>query len=1026
MKKDNKKYIKLMVFAIFFLLAFISAVQGVVQLNIINLKQSFISTDSIFLNDPESINPIVDPYFIWEDDFESMEFIDPDPSFSYDFELVDGTIQIKNTYDVWTDPSWTRMKPIEITNNLGQTLTNYAIHLTVDYDSDMQSGYEDIRFKHENSPSTWLDYWIETQDPISASVWVEIPVIPTGYSMLYLFYGNPSANDLSDFYSVFSDWDEEWANDEQITYHLDNEGAWDPDTCYGNDEFIVAWEEGQAYFPPYTWGFKQEIRASIYAPDGERLVFDELVYKDSSTFYRNENPSIAYGGGKWFVAWENYDTVANPSPTTMDIKARTVTRSGGSLQLGSVTTVCGATDCQADPMIVFDSVNNHFCVVWEDARISMTNYNIYARLYTTSGSPVSTEKIICSDANTQCEPWVSFDPINEQFLFVWEDGITPDNGPFSIKAALFDKNLNQVGSTMSIATGTDNTDYNFPCVSFSEETECYFITWNDCDISDGDWYGNVWGIILDSSGNVVVSTFQIRNGNFVRTDIIPYLSSSFLVAFDGGATIWGKLVSSGGDVFAGDVQLSASTAVDADWVNLASGSNKIFVVWEDARIAYPPPWNDMPDAFGNIWSLNIPSGSEVSCVIGTEKKLILTAQITSKIIQPDDLVTWHEFDVIFDGAVNFDILDSTGTIILISDAGPGEDLSGINPTQYPGIRLQAHFSRTNPSSSPYLDWWSITYVGIDDDPPQTTVREIVGTMGENNWYISNVKITLDATDGQFGTGVNHTYYQIDDEDPEEYDDAVGIKLPWDDPNEVYGIWDVWFWSEDKAGNIEDPQGPVNIKIDKASPHCEIWDPADRSNVPLGGGFWVQANATDIGSGVHYVSFDVGTPYENPADIYEDDPPGSGIYRWLCDRSYDKQQWKHIIAQVYDYAGHMYEYNIYVFFGSPEYQTGYVYIFGNPYGPFPLMSAFRYSIAIDQNYLPLIVTDLNEEASYVDIIAKQRFRGNEFTFKDEDLTDGCFCDLNLPVGIYSIIARQYGNGGLIDERTIVPKMIVILI
>ncbi|GAG79230.1 unnamed protein product, partial [marine sediment metagenome] len=60
------------------------------------------------------------------------------------------------------------------------------------------------------------------------------------------------------------------------------------------------------------------------------------------------------------------------------------------------------------------------------------------------------------------------------------------------------------------------------------------------------------------------------------------------------------------------------------------------------------------------------------------------------------------------------------------------------------------------------------------------------------------------------------------------------------------------------------------------------------------------------------------------------------------------------------------------------------------------------------------------------IAKQRFRGNEFTFKDEDLTDGCFCDLDLPVGIYSIIARQYDNGGLIDERTIVPKMIVILI
>ncbi|GAI39721.1 unnamed protein product, partial [marine sediment metagenome] len=266
----------------------------------------------------------------------------------YDFELVDGIIRIKNTYSIWTDPDWTRMKPIEITNNAGQPLANYAIHLTIDYDPDMQSDYDDIRFKHEDSPTTWLNYWIETEDPSSASVWVKIPVIPNGQSMMYLFYGNPSATSLSDFYSVFTNWEEEWANDEQITYHANKEGAWDPDVCYGNGEFLVAWEEGQAYWPPYTWGFKQEIRASIYEPDGTRVVFDKRVFQDSTTFYRNENPSIAYGGGKWFVAWENYDTVANPSATTMDIKARMVQRSGSNLQLGSVINVCTASNCQAD------------------------------------------------------------------------------------------------------------------------------------------------------------------------------------------------------------------------------------------------------------------------------------------------------------------------------------------------------------------------------------------------------------------------------------------------------------------------------------------------------------------------------------------------------------------------------------------------------------------------------------------------------------------------------------------------------
>ncbi|EMR75490.1 hypothetical protein MBGDF03_00988 [Thermoplasmatales archaeon SCGC AB-540-F20] len=46
-----------------------------------------------------------------------------------------------------------------------------------------------------------------------------------------------------------------------------------------------------------------------------------------------------------------------------------------------------------------------------------------------------------------------------------------------------------------------------PVFVFCEETERYLITWNDCDISDEDWYGNIWGMILDDSGDVVVDTF---------------------------------------------------------------------------------------------------------------------------------------------------------------------------------------------------------------------------------------------------------------------------------------------------------------------------------------------------------------------------------------------------------------------------------------------------------------------------------------------------------------------------------------
>ncbi len=913
MKKHNKKYGKLVVFALFFILISMSAAQALVQFNIIDTKEPVTSDKMKVIDDPLTQPLLDDPFFTWEDDFESLEWVDPDPVLSYDFELVDGAIQMKNTYSIWTDPAWTRMKPIEITNNAGQPLSNYAVQLTIDYDPDMQSDYDDIRFRHEDSPTTWLDYWIETEDSSSATVWVEVPVIPTEISMMYLFYGNPIATSLSDFYSVFSDWEEEWANDERITYHLNSEGAWDPDVCYGNNRFLVAWEEGQAPYIPYTYFFKQEIRASIFDTDGTIIVADFRIYNPGGIQYRDEDPSIAFGGSNFFVAWEHYNTPTDK--TTMDIKGRTVTTSGGT---GSVINICSQSNRQADPNVEFDSVNNRFCVVWEDARNGMNNYNIYGRLYDTSGSPVGSEKIICSAANNQFEPWIAFDTINEQYMIVWEEGLDPDVGPFSLKAGLFDEDLNQVGSTITIATGTSNTDYIFPCVAFCEETERFLITYNDGDLSQTpkDYWGDAWGIILDTSGNTVVSTFQIRSGNFVRTDIVPYLSSSFFVSFDDDGTVWGKLVSSEGDVFVGDVQLSASTSAVADWANMAVGDGKIFVTWEDTRVIYPYPWNGMPDAFGNIWNLNIPSGSDVTYDIGTEKKLILTAQITSKPIEPDNLLSWYEFGVTSSGAIVFNVLDGTATTIILAEVTDGEDLSNINPETYQEICLQAYFSRSNPSSSPLLDLWRVVYIGLDEDPPETTISIESGILGQNGWYIGNVKCELSATDGQQGSGVNHTYFQIDDGDIQEYDDAVGIKIPLHatgDPNTAFGEWDIYYWSVDKSGNVESKQGPLAIKIDKVPPYCEIWDPPDRGSVPRQGGFWVQATTTDVGSGINYVAFDVGPPYENPVKIYDVDPPGSDNYKWWCDRSVENNEWRHIIAQAFDYAGHMYEANIYVYF-----------------------------------------------------------------------------------------------------------------
>jgi hypothetical protein len=834
----------------------------------------------------ETPYPLNDDYYTWEDVFTDATKVDP--SMSYNYEITGGVVQIKDTYPLWTDPSWTRMKQITVTNNAGEILYDYALHLIIPYDTDMRTDYGDLRFKHENSGDVFCNYWVENADASSVSIWVKIPYAPQGTSKMYLFYGNPAATSQSNFYGVFTVWDENWPNDEQVSYHSNNEGSWDPDVCFGNNEFLVAWEEGQPYYPPYTWGFKQEIRASVYNTEGTRVLFDKLIYSDDTLYYRNENPSIDYGAGKFFVAWEHYDTVANPSATTEDIKARTVMRNGDQFTLGSVIAVCNAADCQADANVQFDSVNNRFCVVWEDARNGETNYNLYGRLYDSNGNPVGGEKNICTAANSQCEPWVAFDPIHAQYMIVWEEGISANNGPFSIKAGLFDSSLNQIGNTITIATGSDSTDYNFPCVEFSVPTQQYLITYNNDDISSDDWWGTIWGTIYDDAGNVVVPVFSIKTGEFVRTDIVPYLSSSFFVSFNSKSVsgesgkAWGKLVSSEGEVFTGDIQLSASSAAEADWANLAVGNDKIFVGWEDIRVYYPYPWNDISvDTFGNLWRLNIPSGSEMTYSIGDEKTLLLEAQITSIPIDPSNLLAWYDFDAVFDGTISFDILNGAGDTVLIAGVSPGQSLQALDPVP---LRLRAHFTRSTPSYSPVLNSWQVRFIGVDEVPPVTVLDHIIGTQGLNGWYTSQgVTVWLNSYDLPEGTGsgVNHTYYILNCGETLEYDVDNGISLVVTQDMYWMGVWEVTFWSVDRSGNIEDntqPDNTIEIKIDAERPYVEITEPVDEQQVNLP--FWIRANASD-NAVIDRVEFDIEPFGQHPGLPYVDTEPP---YEWLCNIS----------------------------------------------------------------------------------------------------------------------------------------------
>jgi len=170
------------------------------------------------------------------------------------------------------------------------------------------------------------------------------------------------------------------------------------------------------------------------------------------------------------------------------------------------------------------------------------------------------------------------------------------------------------------------------------------------------------------------------------------------------------------------------------------------------------------------------------------------------------------------------------------------------------------FNYYNPGMPGHPIYWGGWYVDdveikamFDEESPETKCY-LTGDLGEDDWYISPVTVTLEATDG--GSGVDYTMYKLDDDvDWRKY--TGPFLVPEDDD-----VHTLQYFSVDYVGNEEDPCDPVEFKIDQTSPTIELtWD---RKNSKL------VADVNDETSGVNRVEFSVNGEYvgEATASPYE--------------------------------------------------------------------------------------------------------------------------------------------------------------
>jgi len=106
--------------------------------------------------------------------------------------------------------------------------------------------------------------------------------------------------------------------------------------------------------------------------------------------------------------------------------------------------------------------------------------------------------------------------------------------------------------------------------------------------------------------------------------------------------------------------------------------------------------------------------------------------------------------------------------------------------------------------SNYSETYSITLT-VDNTPPATTCS-ISGTEGINNWWTSNITITLTGMDNT--SGIQNTYYKLDNSEWGVYTSSVSL------PDE--GVHLLLYYSHDVVGNRETNQS-LTIKIDKTNP-----------------------------------------------------------------------------------------------------------------------------------------------------------------------------------------------------------------
>ena len=250
-----------------------------------------------------------------------------------------------------------------------------------------------------------------------------------------------------------------------------------------------------------------------------------------------------------------------------------------------------------------------------------------------------------------------------------------------------------------------------------------------------------------------------------------------------GLTEDGIVVAVGNNIYSQSVIPSDWTnikAIAAGWYHTVglTGDGTVVAVGNNvySQLIFPSDWtnNIQAIAAGAYHTVGLKKDGTVVAVGNNSK---------GQAIIPSD---WTDIKAIAAGA-NYTVgLKGDGKIVAVGDNSKGQ------------LNVADLFTSIMPICGPAI---------LDVTPPMTTTM-VTGTLGTNGRYVSDVQMTLVATDNDGGSGVKEVHYSIDGTDAIVSECSTSFSIVSD------GTHTVTFFAVDNEGNAETPQ-VMTINIHKA-------------------------------------------------------------------------------------------------------------------------------------------------------------------------------------------------------------------